>query len=103
MGLKVRSTRCFAHRLRKKIGTQLILDICKLLKIDETRTSPYHPQGNGQIERHNRVFADVISKYCADNPWTWDEMLLYVDFVYNTTVHRTTQATTFGLVFGQEC
>ena len=30
-------------------------------------------------------------------------MLPYVDFVYNTTVHMTTQATPFSLVFGQEC
>ena len=30
-------------------------------------------------------------------------MLPYVDFVYNTTVHMTTQVTPFSLVFGQEC
>ena len=30
-------------------------------------------------------------------------MLPYVDFIYNTTVHRTTQTTPFSLVFGQEC
>ena len=87
----------------KNFGNQLILDMCRLLKIDKTRTSPYHPQGNGQVERHNRILADVISKFCADNPWTLDEMLPYVDFVFNTTVHRTTEATPFSLVFGQEC
>ena len=41
----------------KNVGSQLILEMCKLLKIDKTRTSPSHPQGNGTIvERHNRIF-----------------------------------------------
>ena len=87
----------------KNFGSNLILEICRLLGIDKSRTSPYHPQGNGQVERHNRVIADVISKYCADNPRTWDTVLPYLNFVYNTTIHQTTGATPFNLVHGQEC
>ena len=45
----------------------------------------------------------VISKYCAENPYTRDTMLPYLSFVYNTTIHRTTGATPFSLVHGQEC
>ena len=71
--------------------------------MDKTRTSPYHSQGNGQVERHNCVDADVLSKYCAENPRDWDTLLPYVNFVYNTTIHRTTGATPFSLVYGQEC
>ena len=91
--------RCTSHWPRKSFGSNLI----KLLKMDKTRTSPYHPQGNGQVERHNRVIADVLSKYCAENPRDWDTMLPYVNFVYNTTIHMTTGATRFSLVYGQEC
>ena len=87
----------------KNFGSGLIKELCKLFKMDKTRTSPYHPQGNGQVERHNRVIADVLSKYCAENPQDWDTMLPYVNFVYNTTIHRTTGATPFSLVYGQEC
>ena len=87
----------------KNFGSNLILEMCRLLGIDKSRTSPYHPQGNGQVERHNRVIADIISKYCADNPKTWDTVLPYLNFVYNTTIHRTTGATPFNLVHGQEC
>ena len=87
----------------RNFGSELTKEVCKLLKIDKTRTSPYHPQGNGQVERHNRVIADLLSKYCAQNPRTWDTMLPYMDFVYNSSVHKTTQATPFCLVYGQEC
>ena len=45
----------------------------------------------------------VISKYCPENPKTWDTMLPFLSFVYNTTIYRTTGATPFSLVHGQEC
>ena len=51
---------------------------------------------------HNRVIADVISKYCGDSPRTWDKLLPYLIFIYNTTIHRTTQATPYRLVYGKE-
>ena len=53
------------------------------------------------VERQNRVVADVISKYCANNASSWDQMILYLNFVYNTTVHKTTGQTPLSLVFGQ--
>ena len=64
-----------------------LLEVCKIFEVEKTRTSPYHPQGNGMVERHNRVVADVISKNCVNNPSSWDQMIPYLNFVYNTTVH----------------
>ena len=55
------------------------------------------------VERHNRVVADVISKYCANSPSGWYQMISYLNFVYNTNVNKTTGQTSFSLVFGQEC
>ena len=46
------------------VCSELILELCKLFGMEKTKTSPYHPQ-DGMVERHNRVIADVISKYCA--------------------------------------
>ena len=55
--------------------SELLLEVCKIVGIEQTRTSPYHPQGNCMVERHNRVAADVISKYCANNPSSRDQMI----------------------------
>ena len=55
------------------------------------------------VESHNRVVADDISKYCANNPSSWDQMIPYLSFVYNTTVHKNNRTDAFSLVFGQEC
>ena len=36
---------------KDKERSNLLDDLCQLPKIDKTRTSPYHPQRNGQLER----------------------------------------------------
>ena len=83
-------------------NSEIKQDICRIFMIEKTRTTPYHPQGNGQVERSNRVIADTLSEYCADKPQEWDVHLLYNTFVYNTTVHRTIGATPYSMNFGRE-
>ena len=58
--------------------------------------------GDGQVERFNRVIADTISKYCAEKPQEWDLYLPHVNFVYNTTVHKTLGTTPFSMLYGRE-
>ena len=83
-------------------NSYLMQDICRLFMIDKTRTTPYNPHGNGQVERFNRVIADTISKYCAEKPHQWDTYLPYVTFVYNTKVHRTIGTPPYSMFFGKE-
>ncbi|XP_075240958.1 uncharacterized protein LOC142336176 [Convolutriloba macropyga] len=62
-----------------RFSSELLLEVCKKFGIEKNRTSPYHPQGNGMVDRHNRVVADVISKYCANNPSSWDQIIFYLN------------------------
>ena len=82
--------------------SQLMQDIYRIFMIEKTRTTPYHPQGDGQVERINRVIADTLSKYCVEKPQDWDVYLLYITFVYITTVYRTIGATPYSMIFGRE-
>ena len=34
-------------------NSELMQDVCRSLMIEKTRTTPCHPQGNGQVERFN--------------------------------------------------
>ena len=43
-------------------NSELLHDNCRIFMIEKTRTTAYHPQGNGQVERFNRVIADTLSK-----------------------------------------
>ena len=33
--------------------SQLLAELCQLWKVTKTRTTPYHPQANGMVERNN--------------------------------------------------
>ena len=48
-------------------GTQfesdLFQDVCKILDIDKTRTTPYHPQSDGLVDRFNRTLKCMLNKY----------------------------------------
>ena len=62
---------------------ELMQDICRIFMIEKTRTTPYNPQGNGQVERFKRVIADTLSKYCAEKLQEWDVYLPYITFVWS--------------------
>ena len=81
---------------------ELMQDICPIFVIEKTRTTPYHPHRNGQVERFIRVIADTLSENCAEKPQDWDAYMLYITFVYNTNVHRTIRATPYSMIFGRE-
>ncbi|KAM7297650.1 uncharacterized protein ISCGN_022801 [Ixodes scapularis] len=66
------------------------------------RTTAYHPQTNGLTERLNKTIADMISMYVDVEHKTWDEVLPYVTFAYNTAVQETTGVTPFQLVHGRK-
>ena len=83
-------------------NSELLHGICRIFMIEKTRTTPYHPQGNGQFERFDRVIADTLLNHCAEKPQERDVYLPYITFVYNTTVHRTIGATPYSMFFGRE-
>jgi hypothetical protein len=45
----------------KNFDSALIKEICELLGIKKTRTTPYHPQSDGLVERFNRTLVGMLS------------------------------------------
>ena len=40
--------------------SNLCKELCKMLGISKTRTSPYHPQYDGQVKRINRTIIELL-------------------------------------------
>lgn len=76
--------------------------MCRLFQIDKTRTTPYHPQSDGMVERMNRTIKDMLSKYINANQTDWDRFVDGIVLAYNTTPHETTRISPYRLVFGKE-
>ena len=51
--------------------SRLMKDVCNLLDITKTRTTPYHPQSDGMIERFNRTLEKMLST-CVTDHQEWD-------------------------------
>ena len=73
-----------------------------MLGITKTRTTPYHPQSDGMIERFNRTVLNMLSKVVSDDEHSWDLHLPTLMLAYRTSQHETTGATPFSLVYGRE-
>ena len=86
----------------RNFESKLIKEVCELLEIKKTRTSPYHPQSDGMVERFNRTLEAMLSKYVSDNQRDWDVHLPLVMMAYRSSVHEATTFTLYFMMFGRE-
>ena len=86
----------------RQFESDLIAGVCKTLGIEKTRTTPYHPQCDGLIERFNRTLLDMLATTTHDHPFDWEDNIRKVCLAYNTSVQSTTGYTPFFLVFGRQ-
>ena len=86
----------------RQFESRLIYEICHILGIKKTRTSPYHPQGDGSAERFNRTLLNMLAIAARNNPLNWENYVRPLCMAYNTSVHSSTGFTPFYLMFGRE-
>lgn len=55
---------------------------CKMLGIKKLRTSAYHPEGNGRLERFHRTLTDSISHFVRRDGKDWDKWVPYALMAY---------------------
>ena len=51
----------------RNVEAQLFKEMRNLFSIEITRTTPYHPQSDGMVERMNRTIQDMLAKYVAEH------------------------------------
>ena len=80
--------------------SSLMCQLWQLLQITRVKTSPYHPQTDGMLERWHATLKGMLRK-TRDLGKEWDDLLSYCLFVYRSAPHTNTGIAPFELLFGR--
>ena len=87
----------------RNFESKVIQHLCRILNIRKTRTTSYHPSGNGSCERYNKTLIEMISMRMEEEDQTdWDSWLTLALFAYHSTPHSSTGFTPFELHMGRQ-
>ena len=81
--------------------SKLLKEVYHLMGVKPIRTSPYHPQTDGPVERFNQTLKAMLRR-SAEEGKDWDKLLPYVLFAYREVPQETTRFSPFELQYGRE-
>ncbi|PAA64027.1 hypothetical protein BOX15_Mlig018570g1 [Macrostomum lignano] len=87
----------------RQFEAKVFKQTCALLGAEKLRTSPFHPSGNGSVEKFNRTLGNMLSGFCSENQATWDALLPYILWAYcNSSEHSSTGESPLKVLRGME-
>ncbi|WVZ89117.1 hypothetical protein U9M48_035569, partial [Paspalum notatum var. saurae] len=81
----------FWEQLQTTLGTNLI------------RSSTYHPQTSGQVERVNQILQDMLRACALTYSTKWDECLPLAEFAYNNSYQKSLEMALFEALYDRRC
>ena len=85
----------------RNFESNLIKEICKAWGTAKSRTTAYHPSGNGEVERANRSIIQMLRAF-VESRNNWEEYLPLILYAYRTSVNSSTGLSPYFLMYGRE-
>ena len=82
--------------------SKLLAETYTMLGVRAIRTTPYHLQTDGLVERFNQTLKQMLKKVATEpNKKDWDKILPFLLFAYREVPQASTGFSPFELVFGR--
>uniref|UniRef100_A0A8C5Q8W6 Gypsy retrotransposon integrase-like protein 1 n=1 Tax=Leptobrachium leishanense TaxID=445787 RepID=A0A8C5Q8W6_9ANUR len=81
--------------------SKLMKEVCALLNIKSLKTSVYHPQTDGLVERFNGTLKKMLRKFVDGENRDWDKLLPYLLFAIREVPQSSTGFSPFELLYGR--
>ena len=82
--------------------SQLLAELYRFLHVHPIRTTPYHPQTDGLVERFNQTLKSMLRKAATEDGKGWDKLLPYLLFAYREVPQASTGFSPFELFYGRQ-
>ena len=86
----------------REFEARLFQEMCELLQVDKTRTTPWRPCSNGLVENFNRTLGAMLRQMTSKHQRDWDEHIDLATMAYRSTVHESTGQTPNRMMLGRE-
>lgn len=86
----------------RNFDSRILHELSHLLGIKKTRTTPFHPQSNGLVERQHQTLTSYLAKFVSENQRDWDRWIGMYLLAYRSAKHETTEISPAELCFGRE-
>ena len=82
--------------------SNIIKNLVSLFRTKHVKSTPYHPQTNGALERSHLTLKEYLKHYINENQNNWDEFIPFAMYSYNSHVHSSTGYSPYELLFGKK-
>ena len=81
--------------------SKVIRKLCDIAGVKKSRTTPYHPMGNGMVERYNKTLLNMLGTLSDSQKSDWKSHVSTMTHAYNAAEHESTGFAPFYLMFGR--
>ena len=87
----------------REFENKVMHELCLLGGLHKTKTTPYHPESDGLVERFNQTLLMMLAMFAGEHKDDWDDLLPPVMMAYRSSVNESTGFSPYRLMFDEEC